>query len=291
MLELKIISQALAVGVFIGLTYALVTLGFSLTFGIMRVINFAHGAFVMGGMYLALKTFQDLGMSPYFAVIFAIPIASAVGGAVYRLVFVPASGRPLETQFILGLGLAIFFENAALYLFGADIVAVNIDLSTHRVAVADVGISAAQLIAGCASVFMIAVVAFVIYRTAFGRQVRAVAQDPQAAQMCGIKVHRVNMAAFALGVTTAAIGGVLLIPFTAVSPPIGLAFSLKAFIVLVVAGVGTVPGLLVAGLFLGITESLTAAYLPSAWAQVFELVAVVLLLIVRPQGLFGRETW
>lgn len=289
--ELTVLAQAVLVGLVTGLVYALVSTGFALTFGLMRVVNFGHGAFVMGGMYLALEAFNDYGVSPYLSVVASVPLAFVVGTLVYRFLFQPVLTKPLEVQFLIGIGLAIVAENGSLYFFGSDIRGVNVALSTYRVGIGDVGVSMAQLLAACGVVALIAGLSYLIYRTAFGRRLRAVAQDAEAARLCGVPVVRTNMVAFGIGTVAAAVAGALIIPFSTVAPTTGLDFSLRAFMVLVIAGVGSIPGLVVAGVFLAVTESVSAVYLPSAWARFITLGIVVLVMILRPQGVFKRETW
>ncbi|MGE0538653.1 MAG: branched-chain amino acid ABC transporter permease [Dehalococcoidia bacterium] len=289
--ELTVLSQALLVGTVAGLVYALVSTGFSLTFGLMRVVNFGHGAFVMAGMYFALELFHRYGISPYWSALAAIPTAFVSGSIIYRYLFQPILSKPLEMQFLVGIGIAIVAENASLYLFGSDIRGVNIEPSTYRIGVGDVGMSMAQLIASVGAILLACLLTYAIYRTAFGRRLRAVAQDPEAARLCGVRVERTNLVAFGIGTAAAGIAGALIIPFSTVAPTTGLDFSLRAFMVLVIAGVGSIPGLIVAGVLLGVTESVSGAYLPSAWAQVIALGVVVLVMIIRPQGVFRRETW
>lgn len=285
-------------GLVIGIIYALMALGLTFIFSILKVINFAHGEFYMIGgyaSYFVLSTFT--GLHP----LWSVPIAGLIA-ALFGLLFEFAFLRPMhqerierpsEYSILITLGLSFFLMNLALAVFGPY---------PHRppsffqgtVKLGFVNISADRLTAGIFSLVALALLLLIIQKTWLGKALRAVSQDKQAAAVLGINPLAMNTIAFAIGTGLAAISGALLAPSFSVSPDVGAVPSIRSYIIIVLGGMGSIPGSILGGLLIGLVESLGAGYFPDpsralTYKTVFGLIIFVLVLLLRPTGLFGRE--
>jgi branched-chain amino acid transport system permease protein len=285
-------------GLIIGIIYALMALGLTFIFSILKVINFAHGEFYMIGgyaSYFLLSIFT--GLHP----LLIIPIAgliAALFGLVFELVFLRPMHqerieRPGEYAILITLGLSFFLMNLALAVFGPY---------PHRppsffegtVRLGFVNVSADRLTAGVFSLVLLTVLLVVVQKTWVGKALRAVSQDKQAAAIVGINPLVMNTIAFAIGTGLAAVSGALLAPSFSVTPDVGAVPSIRSYVIIVLGGMGSIPGSILGGLLIGLVESLGAGYFPDpsralTYKTVFGLIIFALVLLLRPTGLFGRK--
>lgn len=276
-------------GLLIGGIYALIGVGLSLIFGVMRVINFAHGEFVAIGMYLAIALFRDLGFDPYLTLVVALPGGVLAGWVIQRLVLARLVDAPGDSTLLATLGLSLVIANALFLTFGAEPASIYVPYATATVGVAGVRLPVAQLIAGAITLVVIVALWLLLNRTELGRAVRATAQNRLGAELVGIDTRRVHALVFGVGMALAMSAGVILAPLLFAVPTVGSSYTLKAFVVTVLGGLGSVPGAIGGGLLLGLVEFLGASYLSAGYRDAYGLFAFLLVLLFRPQGLFGRE--
>jgi len=280
--------QNLTGGLLIGGIYALIGVGLSLIFGVMRVINFAHGEFVAMGIYTAIVCFRYLGLDPYVSLLVAAPLGFVVGALLQRTVLTRLIDAPPDATLLATLGLALVISNVLFLVFGAEPMSIYVPYATATVTVAGVRLPVAQLIAGALTVASIVALWLVLTRTEFGRAVRATAQNRLGAELVGIDTPRIHALVFGLGMAVAMCAGVILAPLLFAVPTVGSGYTLKAFVVTVLGGLGSVPGAIGGGLLLGVVEFMGASYLSSGYRDAYGLLAFLLILLLRPEGLFGR---
>ena len=284
-----ILTAAIVNGLLTGAVYALVALGLTLVYGVLHIINFAHGALLTAAMFAAFFAYQQLGLDPYVAAFLLAPLFFALGYALQRLVIGPASHGDDRNMLLVTLGLAVIIENALLYAFRAD--TRTIDLP-YAFATFNIGITfiAVPRLIGFAAVFAVALALWLLMTmTDIGRAIRAVAKEKLGAQLAGIDVAHVYAVTFGLGAACVAIAACLLIPNYYVNPTAGNAFVLVAFTIVVLGGMGSVPGALIGGLVVGVVESLSSLFLGDSLGQVGIFIIFIAVLLVRPSGLFGAR--
>jgi branched-chain amino acid transport system permease protein len=281
------VLQDLASGLIMGLAYASIAVGLSLIFGVLRIINFAHGEFYMlGGLILYSLTNGGLNFFPALggAVIGTMLLAALID----RLVLKPLRRADEATIALATLGISIFLANTGLILWGP--IPHNIPIPFSAVPLVlpgNVYLSRFELFAALLTLVAIAGLHLVLQRTSAGRQIRAVVQDRDAAALVGVDVDRIYTMTFAVGCGLAALSGGLLGSMFLVYPSMGLAAVLKAFVVVVIGGMGSLGGAVVGGILLGVTESLGGAWMPAGFKDIIGFVFIILGLALRPQGIFG----
>ena len=282
--------QAVLDGVLTGSLYSLIGMGMALIFGVMRIVNFAHGAFMMLGMYVAFEVFDHLGVSPYVGFLAAAAVLFAIGFLAYRGLLRRISEQSDFMQILLTLGMAQMIIGGATLGFSGDFRQVNLPIrSVIYRAGPHIAVNAGDLLAtGIAVVLAVGMFLFVM-KTRFGRALRAIAQNRYAASLIGIDVQRTQAIAFGLGLAAVGLAGGLLLPPFYLYPEVGGQFTLKSFVIVVLGGMGSIEGAAIAGLVLGVIESLTSLYWGNQWAVVVEFVIFLLVLSLRPAGLFGRQ--
>ncbi len=282
--------QAILNGLLTGALYALIGMGMALIFGVMRIVNFAHGAFLMLGMYATYLLFQGTGINPYFGFIATGIILFLFGYGVYWALLRPIRGESDFKQILLTLGLGLIFTDGIQLLFGADYHQINISLLSKNLHWGtQISLNAPWLISfGIALVLGVALY-FLVMHTKLGRAARAIAQNRYAAPLMGINIHRVQAVSFGIGVAAAGVAGGLLLPVFYLYPGVGDQFTLKSFVMVVLGGMGSIQGAAVAGLVLGVVESLTSLYWGNQWALAVDFVIFLLVLSLRPSGMFGSQ--
>jgi branched-chain amino acid transport system permease protein len=280
--------QACVSGVLIGGVYALVALGLTLIFGVLRIINFAHGALMMLGMYATFFLHALAGLDPYASVLVVGPAFFLFGLLLERGVIEPNLGAPESNQLLLTLGVALFLENAALAAFSADPRSVQLPYLGRGVLVGDAVVNVPRLIAFLASVALAVALWLVLKHTDTGKAIRAAAEEREGAALVGIHIRRLYGIAFGLGTAVVAVAGSLVTPFLYVAPDVGDVFNILAFVIVVLGGMGSFVGALLGGFLVGLAESLGAALLPGSLKQLPIFALFVLVLLFRPSGLFGR---
>jgi branched-chain amino acid transport system permease protein len=282
-------AQTLAGGILTGGVYALVGIGLTLVFGVMRMVNFAHGEFLAVGMYLAFVLFRSFGVDPYLSLLCVIPAGLLLGAAIERLLLAPLQGAAEHAPILMTVGVGLILSNVLLLAFGAHPQTIYTWYSTRTVRLFSLSLSLPLLISFGITLSVVAALYYLLSRTDFGRGIRATAQNREAAELQGVDTRFVRTAVFGIGTAIAMVAGVLLLPALYVFPTVGGIFTLKAFVVTVLGGMGSVAGAIFGGLLLGIVESLAAAFGATGYRDAFGLIAFLLVLLVRPAGLFGTS--
>jgi branched-chain amino acid transport system permease protein len=282
--------QTLASGLLTGGIYALIGIGLTIIFGVMRIVNFAHGAMVMMGMYATYFLFTGLHIDPFLAIFIVMPGMFVVGVGIEKLFISPVLKAPERNQVLLTEGLSIILINSALLLFTGNYLTMTTSYAGATIWLGPVSVSLPQLGAFVIALIITAALYFLLTQTNMGRRIRATAQDAEAAQLLGINIKRIQAVTFGLGVAAAGAAGALLMPiYYRVDPNAGAPFSLKAFIVVVFGGMGSVTGALVGGILLGIVESISAVYISTGYKDAIGFVIFLLVLTLKPSGLLGKS--
>jgi branched-chain amino acid transport system permease protein len=291
----SVVLQLLINGVLAGALYAAIAVGLSLVFGIMKVINFAHGTFLMIAMYLSYWIWRGAGWEPYFSMIITIPALFILGYLIEGYVIEPvfkkehADVREPIGVLLLTCGLGLALNNTALLLFTGTQRSLEIPLSTMAFEFWDVVVSVPRFIAFLGAALVTFLLSLFLNRTMIGKAMNATSQDREAARLIGIDDYKLYRLAFALNTTMVGIAGAFLLPFFFVFPEVGELFNLKSFIVVVLGGVGSVPGVILGGLVVGLIESFGSYFVSALGAEVIIFGIFISLLLIRPKGLLGKE--
>lgn len=277
-------------GVFLGSIYALVALGLTLIYGVLHIINFAHGALLMLAMYAVYFLWSLLGIDPYLAMLIVVPGGFVFGYALQRFVIGKASHGKDEIILLITLGVSIVIENAALFFFSATGRSVLVPYDLDGI---DLGVTYAvwpEIAALVGSIVITFALWLFMTRTDTGKAIRAVAKERQGAQLMGINVDHIFAITFGIGIAIVAVAASLLVPTYAVHPQTGNLFVLIAFTVVVLGGMGSFIGALVGGFLIGITEQLGRLYMGESLGVITVSVIFILVLLFRPTGLFGQKS-
>ncbi|MGB7258944.1 MAG: branched-chain amino acid ABC transporter permease [Pseudolabrys sp.] len=276
-------------GLLMGAIYALVALGLTLIYGVLHIINFAHGALLSAALFAAFLCFRYLGLDPYIAVFGLAPLFFVFGYGLQRFVIGPAAHGRDSNILLVTLGLAVIVENGLLFAFRADTRTIDVSYAFSVVAFGGTFLSVPRLVGFFAAFAVAAALWAILSLTDTGKAIRAVAKEKVGAQLSGIDVAHIYAVTFGLGTACVAIAACLLIPSYYVNPHVGNAFVLVAFTIVVLGGMGSVPGALLGGLFVGVVESLCGFYLGESLGQIGIFVMFILVLLFRPTGLFGER--
>jgi branched-chain amino acid transport system permease protein len=287
-----VLAQAALTGLLVGGVYGLVAMGLALIFGVLDIINFAHGAMMALAMYGTYALVAQFGLDPYLTLLLTVPLLFALGAAIQLLLVARVLGGAAESQLLLTLGLAIVIENVLLATFTATPRTVNVAfIGTALPSGVRLGAAVAStqlVIAFVGSLVLGGLLHVLLHRTRLGMTIRAVAENPRGAALVGVDVRRVYVLAFGLGAACVGAAGTLMVPFLSVTPTTGDTFNIIAFVVVVLGGLGSVTGALVGGLIVGLVQYLGGAALPQVNNLLVVFVVFVLTLLLRPQGLLGR---
>ncbi len=289
MLELTILLPALINGLTLGAVYALVALGLTLIYGVLHIINFAHGSLLMAALYGVFFLNTGLGIDPYAAIVVMVPALFAAGYVLQRSVIGKASHGKDQNVLLVTLGIAIVIENLALALFSADTRTIDTPYAFEMVDLGIAFVPLPRVIAFIAALAVTAVLWFIIARTDLGRAIRAVAKERQGARLVGIDVDHIFAMSFGIGTACLGAAACLLLPTFYVSPGVGHVFVLIAFTVVVLGGMGSFVGALVGGFIIGVTESLGGLLLGESLGQIGIFLIFIAILLLRPTGLFGSR--
>jgi branched-chain amino acid transport system permease protein len=287
-MEPSFLLQLLVNGIVIGVIYALVAMGLSLIFGVLEIVNFAHGEFYMLGAMLAyfLSTQASLGYWPTIVIVTAV--ALCVGFVLYEALLAPLHGAGFERSIVLTLGLAMVLQNGAVFLFTTTPKMITGALTYQNVVLGGLRIPVLRLYAFGIGLAAFAALYLILYRTRVGKAMRGVAQSRDAALMVGIDPRAVSRLAVAIGIGLSGLAGAALAPVYAAEPTMGGAFVFKAFAIVIIGGLGNISGAALAAVLLGVLESLMSGFLPLVLVDALAFVAMIAILLFRPQGLFGR---
>lgn len=285
--------QSATSGLLIGSVYALVALGLNIVFGTMRVINFAQGTLLMAGMFLTYWVWVLGGVHPYLSPILTVPLLFGLGYAIQKGLVSPLFARERAREpmsvLLLTLGLALVLENLALLLFAADFKTVPTAVGRLTFKVVGIIVSVPRLVGFGAMLATGAGLYLFFMRTDLGRAIRATGQDREVARLMGIDDGRIYNVAFGLSAALMGIAAAILVPFFYVHPAVGTSFLLKAFVIVVLGGLGSMPGAVLGGLLVGLIEGVVGLYLQAAAAPIVLFGLFVAIVFARPTGLLGLE--
>ena len=278
-------------GLQIGSIYALIALGYTMVYGIVKLINFAHGDIIMVGAYAALLALTGLGLPFPAAVVISMAVCVAVGVVIERVAYKPLRSSPRISSLITAIGVSIFLQNLAQKIFTATPRPFPSVLPLTTLQLGGLSISFTTLLTIAVSVALMILLQFIVKSTRTGKAMRAVSEDMGAAQLMGINVNTTVSITFAIGCALAAIGAVLYcIAYPRVQPTMGSLPGLKAFIAAVLGGIGILPGAMLGGMIMGVAESLTKGYISSSLADAVVYGILIVVLLVKPAGLLGKKT-
>jgi branched-chain amino acid transport system permease protein len=286
--DLSFYIQLLLNGIVIGVIYALVAMGLSLIFGVLEIVNFAHGEFYMLGAMLAYFLSMNVGLGYWPTVLVVTAVAVALGYVLYEALLGSLRGQSFERSILLTLGLSMVLQNGAVFLFTTTPRMMQTRYSYSNVVVGDVRVSVMRLFALGLGLLAFGALYLILYRTRVGRAMRGVAQNREAALMVGIDPRAVSRLAVAIGIGLSGLAGAALAPVYAVHPLMGFSFVFKAFAIIIIGGLGNISGAALAAVALGILESVAGGFLPLVMADALAFIAMIAILLLRPQGLFGR---
>jgi branched-chain amino acid transport system permease protein len=286
--SIPLMLQAIVSGILIGGVYSLVAIGLSLIFGVMKIINFAHGAFMMLGMFVTYWLYVLLGIDPYLSLLFSIPVLFFLGLLTERFLIDKVLDAPEHNQLLLTLGISLVIENLALFLWSPNFRTINVPYATKAATLGTVMISLPKVIAFLFAILLTGVLYYFLKKTDLGKAIRAASEEKEGALTVGINLKKIYYIAFAIGTACAGAAGTVAAPFFYVSPQVGGVFVITAFVVVVLGGMGNFIGAFVGGIIVGLAESVGAAFFPGQLKQFIIYFIFILVLLFKPAGLFGK---
>ena len=272
-----------------GSVYALVALGYSMVYGIIKLLNFAHGDIIMVGAYMAYYAIASFALPPAVAIVLAITVSTLLGVFVEKVAYTPLRSAPRLSLLITAIGVSFLLENGAQLLFGADQKSMD-PMITGSIMMGRVNVSYVAIVTIVVSVIIMALLSFVVNKTKAGKAMRAVSEDMGAAQLMGISLNRTISMTFAIGSALAGIGSVLyLCAYTQASPTMGSMLGIKAFVAAVLGGIGSIPGAMIGGFTIGVLEALVAAIGFSMWKDAAVFLVLIIVLLFKPTGFLGKK--
>ena len=288
MFAVTFITQVLN-GLQLGSIYALVALGYTMVYGIILLLNFAHGDIIMVGAYISWLVMSKLGLNPAIAVVLSIVGCMLLGVLIDKVAYAPLRDAPRLSILITAIGVSYFLENGSQLLFGADAKVVPAYTSVSNIQVGDLTLSFSAIVTVVVTAVATVVLTFLVQKTKLGKAMRAVSEDMGAARLMGINVNTTISFTFAVGSALAGIGAVLYcMAYTQASPTMGIMLGTKAFVAAVLGGIGSIPGAVIGGLLVGFAEVFVSAIGLSVWQDAVVFLLLIAVLIVKPTGLLGR---
>lgn len=284
---MEIFVQLVLNGLLLGGAYAIISIGLTLIFGVVRVVNFAHGEFLMIGMYAAYLLSAHAGLHPYVAVFPIAVLLFLIGAAMQRFIIQPLLHADAHIQIFATVGVSTALLNLALLVFGADVRVVHATVGTSTIRFGEFSIVSGQLITFCVAIALVGATHLFLKTTHIGRAFRAVAQHRYAATLMGINVNLIYILAFGVGSAFVGIAAALLSTQYPAFPTVGTYFVLTAFVIVVLGGLGSMYGALCGALLIGLVDSLAGFYIAPDLKEVVYFVIFILILVFRPTGLFG----
>ena len=287
-MDLNFLLQLLLGGIVVGVIYALVAMGLSLIFGVLEIVNFAHGEFYMLGAMAAFFLSTGVGLGYWPTVLIVTVGAACVGYVLYEALLGSLQGEGFERSILLTLGLSMVLQNGAVYLFTMTPRMISNSLTYSSVVIGDLRIAQTRLYALALGLAAFAALFLTLHRTRIGKAMRGVSQSREAALMVGIDPRAVARLAVVIGIGLSGLAGAALAPVYAVHPVMGFAFVFKAFAIIIIGGLGNVTGAAITAIALGILESLIGGFLPLVMVDALAFVTMIVILLFKPHGLFGR---
>ncbi|HET7824418.1 MAG TPA: branched-chain amino acid ABC transporter permease, partial [Anaeromyxobacter sp.] len=284
---MTIFLQSLLSGLLVGGVYALIGIGLTIIFGVMRVINFAQGDLLMLGMYASWWIFTRMGIDPYLSLLMVAPLLFLWGAFLQKVLINRVLNALPQNQILLTIGLGLIMSNAMLLVFTSDYRILTTSYSSSSFDVLGLSVSQPLLYSFVVTAVITTALFLFLQRTDTGQAIRATAQDREAAQLMGINVRWASVLAFGIGSALAGTAGALIAPTYYIFPQVGSTFTLKAFVIVVLGGMGSIVGATLGGLIIGVTESLAAIYVASGLKELVVFVLFLALLLFKPSGLLG----
>jgi branched-chain amino acid transport system permease protein len=284
-----LVLQLALQGLLMGGVYGLIALGLSLIFGVMRIINFAHGEMMIFGMFLAITLLLWLGIDPYFSFVLVAAIMFAVGYGVQRIFINRILELKEAMQVLVLVGLAIIFENTTLVIWGGSDLSPQTSLALTSIRLGPLSIDAARLLAFGLAVLITLLVLLFLKKTDIGKSIRAAADNRLGALIVGAPINRIYAICFGLGSACVGAAGALLVPLMPAKATMGAPYTVVSFVIVILGGMGSLVGALIGGVIIGVAESLSTVFLPSSMKQIVSFTIMVIILLFRPQGLFGGK--
>ena len=282
------IMQLLINGLLLGGIYALISIGLTLIFGVLEIVNFAHGEFLMLSMYASYWLFQLYGVDPYLSILIILPMFFLIGLVVQRVTIQPIINAPMLNQVFMTVGLSMVIQNVALFVWKADYRTVKTAYSSLNLKTSGLIINFPRLVAFILAMGIIAALLIYLKKTYTGKAIRALAQERRAAMLMGINVYRTYQIAFGIGIACVGAAGAMLIPVYFVFPGVGALFVLIAFVVVILGGYNSLVGSIIGGLIIGVVEAFSGFFISPHLKEAIYFVIFILILLFRPAGLFGK---
>ena len=281
--------QALISGLTLGSIYALIALGYTMVYGIAKMLNFAHGDIIMIGAYSVIVTAATVGMPPVFAVLISILVCAVLGVTIEFLAYRPLRQSPPLTVLITAIGVSYLLQNVALLIFGSEQMSTPMMFDIPDLTIGGITVDGITLLTlGVTAVIMIALTLF-INKTKVGKAMRAVSEDKEAAELMGISVNKTITITFAIGSALAAVASIFFgATYVYITPTTGSMPGITAFTAAVFGGIGSIPGAMLGGILLGVIEKLSMTYISTLWSDAIVFGVLVLVLVVKPSGLLGK---
>ena len=279
-------------GISLGSVYALIALGYTMVYGIAKMLNFAHGDVIMIGSYVVFFAFGSAGMNPVLAIVLSMVVCTLLGVTVERIAYRPLREAPSLAVLITAIGVSYLLQNVALLIWGADTKSFSnvISLPSLKLAGGSIVITGVTIVTIIGGILIMAGLMLFISKTKTGQAMLAVSEDKGAAQLMGINVNKTISVTFAIGSGLAAIAGVLLCSaYPSLTPYTGAMPGIKAFVAAVFGGIGSIPGAFIGGILLGVIEILGKAYISSQLADAIVFAVLIVVLVVKPTGLLGKQ--
>ncbi|MBQ2048887.1 MAG: branched-chain amino acid ABC transporter permease [Spirochaetales bacterium] len=272
-----------------GSVYALVALGYSMVYGIIKLLNFAHGDIIMVGAYMVYYAIASFALPPVVAIALAVLVSTLLGVFVEKVAYTPLRSAPRLSLLITAIGVSFLLENGAQLVFGADQKSMD-PMITGSFMMGQVNVSYVAIVTIVVSVAIMILLSFVVNKTKAGKAMRAVSEDMGAAQLMGISLNRTISMTFAIGSALAGVGSVLyLCAYTQASPTMGSMLGIKAFVAAVLGGIGSIPGAMIGGFTIGVLEALVAAVGFSMWKDAAVFLVLIIVLLFKPTGFLGKK--
>jgi branched-chain amino acid transport system permease protein len=288
-MDMNLLVQVAINGLLTGGVFAIIAIGLTLIFGVLEIVNFAHGEFVMLGMYASYFLYSFWGIDPYLSLLIVMPVFFSFGILIQKSLIERVMKARFHIQILLTLGLMLFLQNFAQFAWSSDFRSVKLAYSSSVFQVGEFIINIPRLIACFLALVIAGVLYFFLKKTDLGMAIKACAVEKEGASIVGIDVERIYLIAFGIGIACAGAAGSILLPFFYVSPNVGSVFTLTAFVIVVLGGMGNFVGALLGGFIIGVAEAMGEIFLPGALKQVVSFVIFILILFFRPMGLLGGK--
>jgi branched-chain amino acid transport system permease protein len=290
MVDFGILLQILFWGIYAGCIYILLATGLNLIFGVMKVVNFAHGEFLMIGAYITVTIFFLTGFNPYCIILLSMLALIGIGAVVERLCFRPILGTGKLNEIFLSIGLIYIFQNGAAMIWGDEWQSIRSPYQGITIPVGSFNIPLDYVIIMVVTALILVALYLFLKKTRTGREMRATSQNRKGAMLVGINVERMDILSFGIGCALAAAAGTLWVVSGQVfNPYMGSIPAVKAFAIIILGGLGSIPGAIIGGLIYGIAENGAAYFLGGVWKDAISFIILIIVLVVRPTGLFGES--